>query len=116
MFACGLLAGSLRWPAHRWSGGAYGRRMALYIDRPVWPSRGHRWAHLISALSFDELHGFARELGLPERAFDGDHYDIRDDLWAQAVAAGATPVSSREIVRLLVAAGLRRPKGRTQRP
>ncbi|WP_153505986.1 DUF4031 domain-containing protein [Cumulibacter manganitolerans] len=86
--------------------------MPLYVDQPVWQWRGRQWAHLISDRSFDDLHHAARALQIPERAFDGDHYDIPQERWADVVAYGARPVSSREIVRLLTAAGLRRPKGR----
>jgi hypothetical protein len=64
----------------------------------------------VSDTSLDELHEFAASLGVPERGFDRDHYDIPADLYEKAIAAGAIPVSSREIVRRLHAAGLRRRK------
>ena len=70
------------------------------------------WSHLISDVSYDELHTFAEKLGVPPRAFERDHYDIPSHRYADAVAAGAVEVSSREVVRLLTGAGLRRPKGR----
>src|ERR1700738_3350135 len=49
--------------------------VAILVDAAVWPWRGRRWAHLVSDDSYDELHGFARQLGIPRRAFQGDHYD-----------------------------------------
>jgi hypothetical protein len=70
------------------------------------------WSHLVSDVSYDELHDFARRLGAPARAFERDHYDIPSHRYEDAVAAGAVEVRSREVVRLLLAAGLRRPKGR----
>ncbi|QKZ24971.1 DUF4031 domain-containing protein [Streptomyces chartreusis] len=70
------------------------------------------WSHLVSDLSYDELHMFAEKLGVPRRAFERDHYDIPSHRYADAVRAGAMEVSSREVVRLLQGAGLRRPKGR----
>lgn len=70
------------------------------------------WSHLVSDVSYDELHVFADELGVPRRAFERDHYDIPSHRYADAVRAGAMEVSSREVVRLLQGAGLRRPKGR----
>lgn len=88
--------------------------MAVLIDTPVWPWRGRLWSHLVSDVSYDELHGFvARELGIPRRAFQGDHYDIPQDLYDIAVAAGAEPVGARELLSRLRAAGLRRrtPRG-----
>ena len=88
--------------------------MTVYIDPPDWPGHGRMWSHLVSDVSFDELHKFADELGAPRRAFERDHYDIPSHRYADAVRAGAVEVSSREVVRLLTEAGLRRPKGRTQ--
>ena len=78
----------------------------------MWPWRGERWAHLISDVSYDELHEFAGRLGVPRRAFQGDHYDIPAALRLLAVELGAEQVSVRELLRRLTAAGLRRPKGR----
>ncbi|MFF4759670.1 DUF4031 domain-containing protein [Streptomyces sp. NPDC001292] len=88
--------------------------MTLYIDPPSWPGHGRMWSHLVSDVSYDELHTFAEGLGVPRRAFERDHYDLPAQRYADAVAAGAVEVSSREVVRLLYAAGLRRPKGRVQ--
>jgi hypothetical protein len=85
--------------------------VAVLIDTPVWPWRGRRWSHLVSDVSYDELHAFvAAELGIPRRAFQGDHYDIPEDLYDVAVQAGALPVSGRELLSRLAAAGLRRKK------
>lgn len=88
----------------------------MYIDPPTWPGHGWLWSHLVSDVSYDELHLFAEELGVPRRAFERDHYDIPSHRYADAVAAGAVEVRSREVVRLLTEAGLRRPKRRAQRP
>src|SRR4051812_19917940 len=84
--------------------------MTLMIDPPAVPSRGRWWSHLASDESYDELHAFARELGIPERGFDRDHYDVPSEFYDSVVALGAEPVSSRELVVRLVAAGLRRRK------
>ena len=82
--------------------------MAVLIDTPVWPWRGRLWSHLVSDVSYEELHAFvARELGIPRRAFQGDHYDIPEEHRPAVVAAGALEVESRELVRRLRAAGLR---------
>ena len=81
--------------------------MAIIVDDAVWPWRGRRWAHLVSDRSVDELHRFAEDLGLDRRLFQGDHYDIPEDLRDAALAAGATAVSSRDLVRRLRASGLR---------
>lgn len=81
--------------------------MAIYVDAAVWRWRGQRWAHLISDRSPDELHRFAAQLGLQRRWFQGDHYDVPDEVRQAAIDAGAIPVGSAELVRRLRAAGLR---------
>ena len=87
--------------------------MAVLIDTPVWPFRGRRWSHLVSDVSHDELHAFAEEaLGIPRRAFQGDHYDVPEELYDRAVAAGAEAVSCRELLQRLLGAGLRVRKAR----
>jgi hypothetical protein len=88
--------------------------VTVLIDTPVWPWRGRRWSHLISDVSYEELHAFvAAELGIPRRAFQADHYDVPEDLYDVAVAAGAEPVGARELLSRLLAAGLRvrKPRG-----
>jgi hypothetical protein len=86
--------------------------VTIYVDPPTWPGHGRMWSHLISDVSFEELHAFAEELDLPRRAFERDHYDLPSDRYADAVRAGAVEVRSRDVVRLLHASGLRRRKGR----
>ncbi|MDT0343298.1 DUF4031 domain-containing protein [Streptomyces litchfieldiae] len=86
--------------------------MTVYIDPPAWPGHGRLWSHLASDVSFAELHDFAARLGSPPRAFDRDHYDVPEERYRDAVALGAVEVGSRELVRRLREAGLRRPKRR----
>ncbi len=84
--------------------------MTILIDPPDVSGHGRMWSHLASDTSYDELHAFARLLGIPERGFDRDHYDVPAEWYDQVIAAGAEPVTSRELVRRLLAAGLRRRK------
>ena len=86
----------------------------ILIDPPSWPGHGRLWSHLVSDSSYEELHAFARALEVPERGFERDHYDLPERLYARALAAGAHPVDSRELVSRLTSAGLRRRK-RSQR-
>jgi ATP phosphoribosyltransferase regulatory subunit HisZ len=82
--------------------------VAVLIDTPVWPFRGRRWSHLVSDVSHDELHAFAATvLDIPRRAFQGDHYDVPEELYGRAVAAGAEAVGCQELLQRLLAAGLR---------
>jgi hypothetical protein len=55
------------------------------------------WCHLVSDRDFDELHAFARRLGIPRHRFQGDHYDLPAHYREQAVALGAHEVSTREL-------------------
>jgi hypothetical protein len=82
----------------------------ILIDAPLVPSRGTTWSHLASDTSYDELHVFARALGIPGRGFDRDHYDVPAERYDAVVAAGALPVTSRELIAALHVAGLRRRK------
>ncbi|UOE45147.1 DUF4031 domain-containing protein [Agromyces larvae] len=81
--------------------------MAVLIDPPLWPRHGTVWSHLVSDASIDELQAFARHAGLPERAFDLDHYDVPAERYDELVALGAEPVDARLLVRRLAASGLR---------
>jgi muramoyltetrapeptide carboxypeptidase len=82
----------------------------ILIDPPLWPAHGRLWSHLVSDSSLAELHEFAARHGLPRRGFERDHYDAPGELYESLRAAGATPVTSRELVHRLQASGLRRRK------
>jgi len=81
--------------------------MSVLIDTPRWPNHGTLWCHLVSDASLDELHTFAAANGVPERAFDLDHYDVPAERHDGLIAAGAVPVTGRELVERLRASGLR---------
>lgn len=81
--------------------------MAVLIDQPSWPAHGTVWSHLVSDVSLEELHTFARIENLPRRSFDLDHYDVPAARYDGLVAAGALPVTYRELVTRLRASGLR---------
>jgi len=82
--------------------------MAVLVDQAIWNWRGRRWAHMVSDVSYDELHAFAELLEIPRRAFQGDHYAVPEDYRAEAIRLGAVEVDARVLVRRLRAAGLRR--------
>jgi len=62
---------------------------------------------MVSNSTLDELHAFAETLGIPVRAFHGDHYDIPMHVREAALEQGAQAVTSRELVQALTQAGLR---------
>jgi len=85
--------------------------MTVLVDEAIWPFRDKLWCHLVSDSSYDELHALAQRLGLPRRAFQGDHYDVPAAMRDDAIALGALPVTGRELITRLLASGLRLRKG-----
>ncbi len=81
--------------------------VAVLIDQPIWWFKGRRWSHLVSDMSYDELHEFAERAGIPRRGFHGDHYDVPEEHFAALVSAGATVTPSRDLLRRMRAGGLR---------
>jgi hypothetical protein len=81
--------------------------LAVYVDplRVHDPRRacGQPTCHLATDGELEELHAFARALGVPRLAFHATakfpHYDLRAAHRALAVAKGAIEVSSKELVR-----------------
>ena len=63
--------------------------MAVLIDEPIWWFKGRRWSHLVSDVSYDELHAFAERAGIPRRGFQGDHYDVPEEHFDDLVVAEA---------------------------
>ena len=88
-------------PLRHW----YPCRVATYVDEAIWEWRGRRWCHL-TADSEDELHALAAQLGLVRQWFQSkpgrpwsDHYDLPEEIRAQAIACGARPLTTREMAR-----------------
>jgi hypothetical protein len=82
-------------------------RMTVYVDELVaWPHARHRCfadgsSHL-EADSLDELHAFARRLGLKREWFQprsSPHYDLSPAKRERALALGATFRPAREAAR-----------------
>ena len=90
--------------------------MTIWIDPPAWPAHGRLWSHLISDASYDELQTFAAQAGIPARRFDGDHFDVPQELYAELVAAGARPTGGKDLARRLRDSGLRFQKRKGERP
>lgn len=86
-------------------------RAVILVDDPNWVWRDMPFCHMASDTSLEELHAFARWLGVPERAFGGDHYDIPDHVRSTAIDEGALPVSSLALVEALYRSGQRRRPG-----
>jgi hypothetical protein len=81
--------------------------LTIFVDRPRWPARGTRWAHVVCDGELTELHEFAAQVGIDRRAFHGDHYDVPLAWWQSVVDAGAEVVASKDIVAVLKSTGLR---------
>jgi hypothetical protein len=89
--------------------------VSVLVDAARVPAHGTWWSHLASDTSPAELHAFAARLGVPRRAFEGDHYDVPTDRVPEALALGAELVTTRELLARVRAAGLRTPKRRGER-
>ncbi|MGO0575381.1 DUF4031 domain-containing protein [Ornithinimicrobium panacihumi] len=89
--------------------------MTVFIDPPLWPAHGRLFSHLVSDRDLAELHEVAALAGLPERAFDGDHYDVPEERHADCVAAGAVPIGATELARVMRDSGLRVRKRKGER-
>lgn len=66
--------------------------MAVYVDNAKIKWRGKLWCHLV-ADSLDELHAFARQLGLQRNWFQHaasyPHYDVTVTMRERALGLGA---------------------------
>ncbi len=77
--------------------------MAVYVDDAIWSWRGRRWCHLL-ADDVDELHRFARQLGLHRTSFQGPprssapHYDLTAFERRRALRCGAVACDRAAIV------------------
>ena len=80
--------------------------MSVYVDDAIHPWRGKMWCHLV-ADSDDELHEFAKRLGLRREWFQTksilNHYDITENKRQQAVAMGAIPLTREQMGQRLEA-------------
>lgn len=79
----------------------------ILVDQIVfWPNAHPRikyWCHMVSTIDTDELHAFAASIGCRRSWYQAPprhraHYDLSRTLRERAVAAGATEVTSRELV------------------
>lgn len=79
--------------------------MSTYVDPAVFkkPNGRKSYAHMV-ADSLSELHAFAASIGVKPHFFHKSasylHYDITDEQRTKAVAAGAKPVTSRELLAI----------------
>lgn len=84
--------------------------MAVYVDPLQFHTRGPlkrvgrpvQWCHLMTDGELEELHQFARKIGLKRSWFQDDkrhpHYDLTSSRRVFAVALGAVQVSSQEML------------------
>lgn len=76
--------------------------MAIYVDSPKpWVGKRKFYSHMITDGPLDELHLFARQIGVQKHWFDRDHYDLRYSDFENAVANGASEVSTRRLILIL---------------
>ncbi|WP_322073824.1 DUF4031 domain-containing protein [Burkholderia cepacia] len=75
--------------------------MAVYVDNARIAWRGRQWCHLV-ADSLDELHGFAKSIGLRRGWFQAQaslpHYDVTVEVRDVALSRGAMQADRRTLV------------------
>jgi hypothetical protein len=87
--------------------------MSIYVD-PLfqWPTQSRLWCHMATDGSIEELHTFARSIGMKQAWFQSHkahpHYDLTASKRIAAVAHGAIEVSSTELYRLCFSTRRRR--------
>jgi hypothetical protein len=84
----------------------FGAGMTVYVDDPIWDWHGRKWCHML-ADDIDELHRFARTLGLHRTSYQGPpktahpHYDITGFERSRAIGLGAIASDRATIVTVL---------------
>jgi hypothetical protein len=74
----------------------------ILIDSPRFAKNTKKFAHLGSTESIDELHEFAKTLGVKKCWYHSHkypHYDVNESLCESAHGLGAVKVSSAEFIR-----------------
>ncbi|HET9618326.1 MAG TPA: DUF4031 domain-containing protein [Pseudolabrys sp.] len=80
--------------------------MAVYVDQAIWARHGRKWCHLV-ADDIDELHRFARMLGLHRSSYQGPpktarpHYDLTSYERRRAIAYGAAACDRTAVVMIV---------------
>lgn len=81
-----------------WHAEGYSGQDAEQAQR-VGARNGHRWCHLFAdEVDCEELHAFAKRLGMRRDWFQGDHYDLTPGKRAMAVRLGARELSRADAV------------------
>jgi hypothetical protein len=79
--------------------------MAVYVDDAIWDWHGRKWCHLL-ADDEDELHRFARSIGLHRSSYQGPpktsapHYDLTTYERGLAIRRGAIVCDRAAIVAI----------------
>lgn len=80
-----------------------------WYDRRVTKLRYEYWCHMVSDLNVEELHEFAKTLGMRRSWFQNrerfPHYDITANKREQAIKLGAASVTGRELIQRAVKQG-----------
>lgn len=80
--------------------------MSVYVDDAIWSWQGRKWCHLL-ADDIDELHRFARTLGLHRISYQGPprtakpHYDLTAMERSRALAYGAAACDRTAVVMIV---------------
>jgi hypothetical protein len=88
--------------------------MSVYVDDAIWDWHGRKWCHLL-ADSTDELHRFARSIGVYRTSYQGPpktpapHYDLASYERGVAIRRGAIVCDRAAIVAIYRRVRINRP-------
>jgi len=77
----------------------------IYVDQLQWYGQDKgNWCHMVTDASLDELHRFAKHIGMKRSWFQDDsqypHYDLTPNMRMKALRFGAKSVTSRELLKI----------------
>lgn len=79
--------------------------MAIYVDE-INVYKSGKWCHMGTDTNVEELHEFARRIGLKRSWFQHrdphPHYDLRPSKRELAIIGGAIPVTNREMIKVTI--------------
>lgn len=77
--------------------------MTVYVDDmytvPMGRFNRMKMSHMIGTTE-DELHAMAAAIGVARRWYQGDHYDVSMSKRTAAIAAGAVPITMRQLAAM----------------
>jgi len=72
----------------------------IYVDDFAGKVKGYVFYHMMSDTDGEEIHDFAKDIGVQRKWFQNDHYDVTDVTRGLAIGLGAIPITLREMHKI----------------